>query len=160
MVVRQRLEVKTMMRGTSMTAKKDLTRREFVAGAGKAALGAMVALGSWTLLHWLVGSIAVLHIDAAATGSQNISSDAFFYGLSPPVYPTRMSYFHAPRILWPSLGAASIQDSVQLDREDHSAPSLGDSTSVGFAANHEQQKVQVQAAGQQLMLKLRPLSHR
>jgi hypothetical protein len=49
----------------------------------------MVAFRSWTLLHWLLGAIAVLHVDAAAAGSQNISSDAFFYGLSPPVYPTR-----------------------------------------------------------------------
>jgi hypothetical protein len=63
----------------------------------------MVAFGSWTLLHWLVGLIAVLHVDAAATGSQNISSDAFFYGLSPAVYPTRKSCLYASRFLQPSM---------------------------------------------------------
>jgi len=56
-----------------------------------------VAFKSWALLHWLLGSIAVLHVDAATTGPQNITSDAFFYGLSPPVYPTRKSFILAPR---------------------------------------------------------------
>ncbi len=82
----------------------------------------MVAFGSWTLLHGLVGSIAALLVDAAATGSQNISSDAFFYGLSPPVYPTRKSCLHAPRPLRPSLGAALTTDGLQWDSETTWSP--------------------------------------
>jgi hypothetical protein len=51
----------------------------------------MITFPCWSLLHWLLGFITILQVDAATTGSQNITSDAFFYGLSPPVYPTRKS---------------------------------------------------------------------
>jgi hypothetical protein len=87
----------------------------------------MVAFGSWTLLYALLGSIAVLHVEAA--GSQNISNDAFFYGLSPAVYPTRKLCLLAPPLLQLALGAALIPDRLQLERGSL-LPSLEDSASM------------------------------
>lgn len=69
----------------------------------------MVSPNSWPLFHWLLSFIAILQIDAATTGQQNISSDAFFYGLSPPVYPTRKLLIHEPLTLFASaLGCVKL----------------------------------------------------
>lgn len=47
----------------------------------------MVAFISWVLAFCALQ----VKVDAAATASQNITNDAFFYGQSEPVYPTRRS---------------------------------------------------------------------
>lgn len=49
----------------------------------------------------IIGIIYGLSLCSAAAGAENITSDTYFYGQSPPVYPCRMStvcYYYVPPI--------------------------------------------------------------
>lgn len=67
--------------------------------------------------QWILSLSALVQVNSAATGTNNVTSDTYFYGQSPPIYPTRtlyLNYLNTSTAKWqPLLGNSAAE--LELD---------------------------------------------
>lgn len=107
----------------------------------------MLNLRLTMLGQWILSLSALVQVNGAATGPSNITSDTYFYGQSPPVYPTR-------RLCLDYLNVSAAKSQTLLENPAKELElDIGNVSHLNRVLTPVQQRVQARAAGQQHMPK-------